>query len=42
MEYFTADLLQFFTEKRQKIGFCVDGWVLAIKSRHISDYLEIS
>ena len=41
MECFTADFLQFFTEKRQKFSFSVDGWVLVIKSKHFRDFLEI-
>ena len=49
MECFTADFLQFFTKKRQKLtldGWLgtrrMDGWVLIIKSKHFRDFLEIS
>ena len=32
---------QFFYRKTPKFGLRVDGWVLAIKSKHFRDFLEI-
>ena len=40
MEFFTADILQFFNEKRQKFDFWVDSWVITINYKHFRDFLE--
>ena len=38
MECFAGEFLSFFIEKISKFGFCVRGWVIAIKSKHYKDY----
>ena len=42
MECFTADFFAIFFQKKSKFGFWLGGWVLAIKSKHFRDILEIS
>ena len=42
MKCFTAGFLQFFYQKTSKFGFRLGGWVLAIKSKHCRNFLEIS
>ena len=41
MECFAAVYLYFFYWKASKFGFCEASWVLAIKSKHFTDFLDI-
>ena len=42
MECFTGDFFVSFDQKMSKFDFWVDGWVLAIKTKHFKGFLEIS
>ena len=42
MECFTGDFFVSFDQKMSKFDFWVDGWVLAIKSKHFKGFPEIS
>ena len=40
--FYIADFFAIFYQIASKIGFWVNGWVLAIKSKYFRDFLEIS